>query len=86
MLAMIEAGITTQMSSHRARANLSFHSGSPGSASRYSSPCCPLRSILTRCPSPGIPHLGFCASECFSHQKGLGPLYGRRPLAEAALT
>jgi hypothetical protein len=35
-------------------ANPSFHCMSPGSVSRYSSPCYPLRSILTRRPAPGI--------------------------------
>src|SRR5205823_14296610 len=34
------------------RANRSFHFGSPVGASRYSSPCFPLRSILTRRPAP----------------------------------
>ncbi len=33
------------------RANRMFHCGSPGSVSRYSSPCYPLRSILTRRPA-----------------------------------
>jgi hypothetical protein len=36
------------------RANRMFHCGSPGSVSRYSSPCYPLRSILTRRPAPGV--------------------------------
>jgi hypothetical protein len=49
-------------------ANPSFHCMSPGSVSRYSSPCFPLRSILTRRPAPGVLLLGFRTREGFSRQ------------------
>jgi hypothetical protein len=38
---------------------------SPVVASMYCSPCCPLRSTLTRRPAPGLLRLGFRAWEMF---------------------
>jgi hypothetical protein len=43
--------------------NPSLHCMSPGSVSRYSSPCFPLRSILTRRPAPEVWPLRFRARE-----------------------
>ena len=53
------------------RVNPRLDCGSPDSASIYCSPCCPLRSKLTRRPAPGVLPLGIRArTETFRHLVG----------------
>jgi hypothetical protein len=53
-------------------ANPSLDSMSPGSVSRYSSPCFPLRSILTRRPAPGGLLLDFAHERIFHASSFIG--------------
>src|SRR5439155_18132802 len=63
---------THEAQSRRAvRVNPRLDCGSPDSASIYCSPCCPLRSKLTRRPAPGVLPLGIRArTETFRHLVG----------------